>query len=147
MRINNGFTLIEVLVVSTIIALLATIGITSYTSFNHQARDARRKADIEQIRGALELYRSNNGAYPTPAGSYGLGFGSGALTDSSNTYLSKLPADPQTAKTYYYTLSSGDYTLGAMLEGSSSCSASGTDCETTSGSQACNYCMGPYGAQ
>lgn len=140
--------MIEILVVVTIIVLLATIGIVSYTSFNKQARDSRRKGDLEQIRGALELYRSNNSAYPTPGGSYGLSFGSGAITDASNnTYMSKIPQDPQSPKTYYYTVASGDYTLGAMIEGSSTCGVAGTDCETTVGTQACNYCLGPFGEQ
>ncbi len=143
---RNGFTLIEVLVVSTIIALLATIGIVSYTAFNKQARDGRRKADMEELRGALELYRSNNGVYPSPAGTYGLDFGSGSLTDASNnTYVSKIPQDPQSPHTYNYTLVNGDYTLSAELEGSSTCGVSGIDCETTGGTQSCNYCLGPYG--
>jgi len=140
---EKGFTLIEILVVTTIISLLAGTGLVSYSSFTKNSRDARRKADLEQIRAALEMYRSNMATYPIPAGGYGLPFGTGALTDGTNTYLQKIPQDPKSPQTYYYGSTDG-YTLGAKLEGSSTSTSCG-DCETTAGSQPCNYCLGPYG--
>lgn len=142
----SGFTLIEILVVITIIALLASMAIVSYNSLNKNSRDARRRGDIEQLRVAIEQYRSNNNAYPTPAGTYGLSFGSGSLTDdSTTTYMSQLPQDPKSPQTYYYTGSTSDYTLGARLENISTCTAITVDCDTSSTVQNCNYCMGPYG--
>jgi prepilin-type N-terminal cleavage/methylation domain-containing protein len=59
-----GFTLIELLVVVAIIVLLTTIGVVSYAQTNKKARDGKRKADLEQIRSALVLYRTDNGDYP-----------------------------------------------------------------------------------
>lgn len=59
-----GFTMIEILVVVAIIALLTTIGIISYTQTNKKARDGKRKADMEQVRAALVLYRTDEGEYP-----------------------------------------------------------------------------------
>ena len=142
---KKAFSLVEILVVATIISLLASIAAVSYSRFVKQSRDARRKTDIEQIRAAIELYRNFNGAYPTP----GMTFGVGAIIDdgaSPTTYMSRIPNDPlsssPTANTYYY-LSSGtfqDYTLCAYIEGDVS-SATGPTC----GAQNCNYCMGPYG--
>ena len=142
-----GFTLLEMLIVITIISILASIGLVSYTSFNKNSRDARRKADIEQIRAALELYRSNNGTYPLPAGTFGLAFGSGSLADTNNTYLSKIPSDPKLNLSYYYTSDASDYTLGALLEGISAVPAacSGTKCDQNDLNVTCNYCLGPYG--
>lgn len=64
-RRSAGFTMIEILVVVAIIALLTTIGIISYNSTQKRARDGKRKADLEQIRSALVLYRTDNGIYPT----------------------------------------------------------------------------------
>ena len=63
-RSRFGFTMIEILVVVAIIALLTTIGIISYTATNRRARDGKRRADLEQIRSALVLYRTDNGEYP-----------------------------------------------------------------------------------
>lgn len=88
---RRGFTLIEILVVTTIIGLFATMGFVSYVSFNQQARDARRKADLEQIRAVVEMYRSNNSTYPS------------TLTAVIPDYMKSLPTDPKTKTVYVYT--------------------------------------------
>lgn len=138
---NKGFTLIELIVVATIISLLAAVGAVSYSVFSKNARDSRRVADLEQIRAAVELYRSNNNVYPAS-----ITFG-GNLCDpagcppSGNLYLQKITNDPRPPYTYFYTGSAGDYTLGAYLEAGgtgSTCGACGTGIT-------CNYCLGPYG--
>ena len=62
---KNGFTLIELLVVITIIAFLAVIGIVSFTAVQAQARDGRRRADIDAIATAFESNRNQTlGTYP-----------------------------------------------------------------------------------
>ncbi len=91
---QKGFTLIELLVVILIIAVLSSVGLVSYRSANQRARDAKRKADVEQIRAALEMYKADAGSYPIS-----LTFG-GSLTytpptGSSITYLNPIPHDPQ----------------------------------------------------
>ncbi len=68
MRKAVGFTLIEILVAVTIVAVLSAIGVTSYQSINKRTRDARRKSDLEQIRSALEFYRTDVGHYPYKCG-------------------------------------------------------------------------------
>jgi len=148
---KQAFTLIEILVVATIIAILAAGAAISYASFAKQSRDAKRKSDLEQIRGAIEMYRSNVSGYPTA-----MDFSSctmAALTDGvPNTYLSKIPNDPKciTYIYHYAALPNGctnavgnycsDYTLGAYLETSTAVGA----CGSCSGA-ICNYCLGPYG--
>ncbi len=143
---RKGFTLIEVLVVATIIGLLAAAGAASYTSLNKNSRNARRRADLENIRAAIEQYRSNSttNVYPTAAAAPGMAFGTGSITDGSNTYMSKIPKDPKDSTyLYYYTSSGSDYTLGAYLEGGAFSACSGSpSCGT---SITCNYCLGPYG--
>jgi prepilin-type N-terminal cleavage/methylation domain-containing protein len=140
---NNGFTLIEIVVVATIISLLASVGLVTYAQFTKQSRDAKRKIDIETIRGSVELYRSNNDTYPdavTPGGSI---CDPGGCT-STTTYMQKVPSDPKASTlTYYYTkISATDYTVGAYLEGGGSASCG--NC-SVSGTVVCNYCVGPYG--
>ncbi len=143
---KKSFTLIEILVVATIIALLATTALISYSTFTQQSRNARRKADLEQIRAALEMYRSNSATSSYPASiDFSSCSSAGSLTDGSNTYLSKIPNDPQcgtaTPYLYYYTQSASSYTLGAYLEGETNTCAGTPSC----GSKSCNYTVGPYG--
>ena len=64
---NLGFTLIELLVVSTIIIVLATIGVVSYRNASMNSRNAKRKPDLEVVRQAMIMYRSEEGSYPSAA--------------------------------------------------------------------------------
>ncbi len=57
----SGFTLVELLVVISIIAILSVIGITVYSSVQKNARDARRRGDIDSIAMALEVNKKNTG--------------------------------------------------------------------------------------
>lgn len=64
MKNRLGFTLIELMVAISIIAVLMAIGVVSYVQANRNARNARRAADMEQVRSALEMYRNENPTYP-----------------------------------------------------------------------------------
>jgi len=136
MKIKSGFTLIEILVVATIIVLLTATAVVTYTAFVKQSRDAKRKVDLEQIRVALEMYRSNNDVYSAYAAGNCASYS--ALTGTPK-YIQSMPSDPKSTYNYYCSISTSDYTLSAYLEsGSGSC---GGSC----GGSACNYCVGPYG--
>lgn len=61
---KKGFTLIELLVVISIIAILSVIGITIFTGVQKNARDSRRKVDIESISKSMETnYNEQTGVY------------------------------------------------------------------------------------
>jgi general secretion pathway protein G len=142
--IKFGFTLIEILVVVTIIVLITAAGTASYAVISKQSRDAKRKGDLEQIRSALEMYRSNNDTYPI----------NGSLSNliGPPVYIQSIPTDPKDPiyTYYYYSVDSTgaactvipcvSYTLGAYLETTSTC----TDSISCTGAP-CNYCVGPYG--
>lgn len=112
---NNGFSMIELLVVTTIIIILTTIGMVSYSSANRNARNGKRKADLETVRQALVLYRTDEGTYPV-----GSSFSGMVSTLGSNGYLTTTSMnDPQNTGIYVYTYSSAtgtDFTLNANLE-------------------------------
>ena len=100
-KINKkGFTLIELLVVIVIIGLLATLALVALNSARTLARDVKRKADLKQIRNALEMYLQDNGVYP-PAGGCAYGSNCYVYSTSGNSwipalapYLPKQPVDP-----------------------------------------------------
>jgi len=101
---KKGFTLIELLVVISIIGILIAVGVTSYQKSVKLSRDSKRKADIEQIRQALETYRSVNGAYPA------------AESSLVPDYIRELPTDPKDRVYTYTYLTDTTYTLCADLE-------------------------------
>lgn len=67
---NNkpAFTLIELLVASTIIIVLMGIGVASFRSAGQQARNARRAADMEALKSAQVMHRTERNAYANHAG-------------------------------------------------------------------------------
>lgn len=148
-RYSKAFTFIELLVVITIISLLTAIGAVSYSQFLKQSRDGKRKADIEQIRAAVEMYRSNNGSYPLTANfSFGNCTDPGGLTDGGGIiYLTKASNDPKCSSgtpAYSYTSTGSTYIVGAYLEITP---ASPPSCGTCGTGYNCNYCVTPYGQQ
>lgn len=62
---KSGFTLVEIMVVVVIIGLLAAIVVPAVLSRVEQARRTTAKTQIESLVSALEMYRLDNGAYPT----------------------------------------------------------------------------------
>lgn len=59
-----GFTLVEVIVVVSVIAILAAVIYANFNQGSAQARDAQRKADLRLVQNALELYKLEHGRYP-----------------------------------------------------------------------------------
>ena len=100
---SKGFTLIELLVVIAIIGVLASTVFASLNTARLKARNARRKADLSQLRLALELYYDSNGGYPSTAsawfesepggnGNYNAG---NYMPGVAPTYIAVLPRDPR----------------------------------------------------
>ncbi len=88
--------LLELLVVIGLIGILAgaTITILNPEKQLQRARDTRRKADLQQIRSALELYRSDNGAYPATSWVYSPD-GASWIPGLTPDYISIVPQDPK----------------------------------------------------
>ncbi|TSC78771.1 MAG: putative General secretion pathway protein GspG [Parcubacteria group bacterium Gr01-1014_33] len=64
LTVSAGFTLVELLVVISIISVLASVVLTSVNSVRAKARDALRKAEMTELVKALELYYDAYGRYP-----------------------------------------------------------------------------------
>lgn len=98
---RSGFTMIELLVAATILAVLSVVGVVSYTNINKRSRDSKRQSDLEQMRSALEMYRADLSEYP--AVNTG-GFDTTANLSGSlvSTYMPSIPTDPKTGPGQIY---------------------------------------------
>jgi general secretion pathway protein G len=102
-----GFTLVEVMVVVVILGILAAIIVPKIMSRPEQARLVKAKQDILAIQSALDLYKLDNGTYPST--DQGLQALVTKPTSSptpqnwkSDGYLQRLPTDPW-GEAYQYT--------------------------------------------
>ncbi len=88
-RLNQkGFTLIEILIVLSLIAILAAIAVPVYNQSLLRARETVLKENLYQVRNAIDKYYGDKGAYP------------GTLsTLVEERYIRSLPLDPITNST------------------------------------------------
>jgi prepilin-type N-terminal cleavage/methylation domain-containing protein len=135
----NGFTLVELIIAMTVIVLLAIIGLTVFSTIQRNARDVRRKADINAIAHALEdHYDQFSQDYYQPL--HGTDFSAG-----------QIPEDPVSTRTYTGTgafsspTGGTDFCVCAHLElpdGNSSQDAAAGNCNSgASGPTANYYCV------
>ncbi|MDO8619681.1 MAG: type II secretion system protein, partial [Candidatus Daviesbacteria bacterium] len=119
-------TLVELLVVISIIAILSVIGITVFSGVQKGARSAKRIADMKAIALSLEIYYNdpvNNFTYPNPGGSWRsecAGWGGHAsdevIPGLVPKYMASFPHDPGMNKSagtscYLYYSNGKDYAL------------------------------------
>jgi len=131
MKKPKGFSLTELMIVVSIISILVVLGINVYSRQIERGRDAKRQAHLQQIRAALELYRSDlsvsGGTYPSTL----------TVTDFTPDYINMTTISDPRGYTYYYRrMSATTYQLCAYLEagGKDNC---GAFCGSAPGN--CNY--------
>ena len=98
---KKGFTLVELLVSITIIGILASIGLSTFTSAQMKSRDAKRKVHLKQLADSFEAYYNDHGQYPDDTDI----FWGNSFVDPDNpgtVYMDKLPADPTQGLNYDY---------------------------------------------
>lgn len=135
---RKGFTLLEMLVVISIIGVLAALVVPNFNVARERARDVQRKNDVKQIQKALELYRqdSTTGVFPTAPVMNGsilvnvnycwfpavVGVYTGSTCGNNIPYMNKIPGDPLSQASavipYIYSVNGTgtSYTLCACLE-------------------------------
>lgn len=141
--------MVELLVVISIIGLLIGLSIFGLQGARETSRDSKRKADLEQIRSGLEIYKSDCDGYPVGSGNPTAALGNPLMGDdtppscaSTNTYISQVPQDPTFPNNYYqyYSEDGSNYEICAYLEQLEG--AVGVTCGAMTacgGSANCNY--------
>lgn len=138
---RNGFTFIELLVSITIIGVMLAIVTLSFRGANKNARDSRRQADLQEIRGAIESYRLEQGSYPsTDDDSSEVVF----MDELQPDYLSSNISDPVNASPnfYYYRYigtANCNYVLYAPMEVEGNSKPCPATCGVGAGSEV--YCL------
>ena len=116
---DNGFSLIEILVVIAIIGGLTSILLPNLMGVRERARDAARKSDLKQIQKALEMYKLDQTppSYPLTANLPTAG-NIWQNATGTVTYMNKVPGDPNRTPvpaSYSYTSPVGTDNLKYIL--------------------------------
>ncbi len=136
---EKAFTLIELLVVIAIIGILAGVVLAGLTGAKEQSRDGRRKAEVREIKMALEICASSqDNEYPDTTGGSGtyssgslkcLGLGTGETCfagrhsglDSLRDCLPALPVDPSRTNAIFDSYLYSSHCHTSHLPGGGSC--------------------------
>lgn len=124
---NQGFTIVELLIVIVVIGILALLVITTYSGIQAKARNSKRQSDVKSLQTQLEAFFSQNGYYPS-------------LTDMNNsawlgTNMKSLdqnalidPSNPTQSKTLVTAPALKSYSYAVTNSAGASCEADDTTC-------------------
>ena len=128
-RREQGFTLVEILIVVVILGILAAIVIPQFTSASESAKGSSLVTQLQSIRSQLELYQlQHNGEYPTAAQLAGFNnLINASLVDhttgaaitpatagSFGPYMQKAPSNPFTPGVFGTVVTGNDLAAGTL---------------------------------
>src|SRR5215470_3395560 len=83
---DSGFTLLELVMVMTIIVVLAAVGVTSYQSIQLKARETILRENLRTMRKMIDQYSADKEKLPS------------SLDDLAPDYIREVPIDPITGQ-------------------------------------------------
>lgn len=118
-KTRKGFTLLELLVVISIISILLALGVVAYSTAQRKGRDAKRRADIKSLQSGFEQYYAEYNGYSE----------CGTMKGDSDIFPGGAPLDPREETEYAcgYDDVLGTYCVCTQLETGGG-NASGDDC-------------------
>lgn len=127
--IQNGFTLVELLVVITLLVILGTIAYIYVEGNLAGARDAKRNTDLIEMSNVLELYFTENGNFPIPSNGINIIYSGSAIAWTQWTFGQSValevkrfgadyPKDPLYENEYTYSTTNDEreYQLASIHE-------------------------------
>lgn len=130
-RKQQGFTIVELLIVIVVIGILAALVIVTFTGVQQKARNTERQTDVKAIHGQLEAYTAQNGKYPTLT----------ELNDVTWRTANMKGLDPEalkdprgSAQTLVATAAANNYAYATTNDG-------GTSCDNTNGNDCTKYTL------
>ena len=124
---THWFTLVELIIVITILAILWTIAFISLQGYSTDARDSTRISDLSIMKTSLEIFQLDNWKYPIPTNWVDITYSWAVVWNQwifwETVYanvdkLDKIPTDPNTNKQYTYSITANktEYQLWWLLE-------------------------------
>ncbi|MDD2871131.1 MAG: type II secretion system protein [Candidatus Gracilibacteria bacterium] len=122
-----AFTLVELLVTITILAILGTISFMGLQGYSQNSRDAVRVSDLSRMKNVLDIFAVEAGKYPFPTDSVNITYSGGTIwkqgTFGESTFanvekLDKIPTDPLTNSVYTYSILNNnlEFQIGGIVE-------------------------------
>ncbi len=110
---NDGFTLVEILIVVVILGILAAIVIPQFSQASTDAKTSSLASNLQTIRSQIALYKIQNDDVPPAVDDF--------ETEMVSEYLQSVPVNPLTSGNgvgaatddWHYTVSGSDYTFEA----------------------------------
>jgi len=122
LRSRKGFTLIELMIVVSIIGILAAIAVPNYKMGIIRAREAVLRENLYSIRTSIDQFYADQGKFP------------GSISEMvEKKYLRSLPNDPFTNKSDWIILAPDQPSDGSKVEGSVADVKSGSNLVGTNG--------------
>jgi len=145
-KITRGFTLVELMVVISVISLLSSVSMYSTAQARVKAEDARKKSQIHQVETAIAIKKTATGKTPrnySCAGVYCAG-GTGSDMAAEGTqaynasmqelvsggYLAAIPDSKDDSYVYYATPTADSAAFGAELQSTSATASSRSYCSS-----------------
>jgi len=125
---QKGFTLVELMIVITVILILSAVAIMTLNSSRAKARDSKRLSDVRRLQTALEFFNADENSYPIydkielglPNSVKLCNRSAGSFIDASAncqiTYMDGVPADPLPASKLIYSSDGKGYDISFKTE-------------------------------